>query len=94
MRRKSRFRGSEAVCQIASLLARADWRRAWRVNAVGEEPENPARMKPREDVRNGPVNSVIVCTLDRLTPLLLNFARILAVPGRHSASFVSLTRQF
>jgi site-specific DNA recombinase len=61
---------------------------------TGANMDRPALQKLLQDVRDGLVDCVMVYKVDRLTRSLLDFARIMEVLDKYSASFVSVTQQF
>jgi len=56
--------------------------------------ERPAVKELFKDIEAGEVNIVLVYKVDRLTRSLMDFAKIVELFDRNSASFVSITQQF
>lgn len=56
--------------------------------------ERPAVKELFQDIKDGKVDIVIVYKVDRLTRSLMDFAKMVEVFDKHSASFVSITQQF
>lgn len=54
----------------------------------------PALQRLLDDLRGGKVDVVVVYKVDRLTRSLADFAKIVEILDRHTASFVSVTQQF
>jgi site-specific DNA recombinase len=61
---------------------------------TGANMERPALKRLLADVQSGAVNCVVVYKVDRLSRSLLDFARIMEILDKHSATFVSVTQQF
>jgi len=56
--------------------------------------ERPAVKKLFQDIESGEVEIVVVYKVDRLTRSLMDFAKIVELFDKQSASFVSITQQF
>src|SRR5947207_15070560 len=56
--------------------------------------ERPALQRLLADIAAGRVDTVVVYKIDRLTPSLADFAKIVEILDQRSASFVSVTQQF
>lgn len=56
--------------------------------------ERPAVKELFQDIKDGKVDIVVVYKVDRLTRSLMDFAKIVEIFDKHSASFVSITQQF
>ncbi|OGI23543.1 MAG: hypothetical protein A2287_01750 [Candidatus Melainabacteria bacterium RIFOXYA12_FULL_32_12] len=56
--------------------------------------ERPALKQLFEDIEKDEVNIVVVYKVDRLTRSLMDFAKIVELFDKHSASFVSITQHF
>jgi len=56
--------------------------------------ERPAIKQLFKDIEAGEVNIVVVYKVDRLTRSLMDFAKIVELFDKHSASFVSITQHF
>lgn len=60
----------------------------------GGTMNRPAFQEMIKDVENGEIDIIVVYKVDRLTRSLMDFAKIVEVFDKHSASFVSITQQF
>ena len=60
----------------------------------GGTMERPALQRLLRDVEAGRIDVIVVYKVDRLSRSLADFARIVDVFDKHSASFVSITQQF
>src|SRR5664279_1845888 len=60
----------------------------------GGNTDRPALQRLLEDVQAGKVDIIVVYKVDRLTRSLADFAKLVELFDRHSASFVSVTQQF
>ena len=60
----------------------------------GATMERPSFQRLLSDVNAGQIDVVVVYKVDRLTRSLSDFAKIVDVFDKHSASFVSVTQQF
>lgn len=60
----------------------------------GGNTDRPALQRLLEDVRAGKIDVVVVYKVDRLTRSLADFAKLVELFDKHSASFVSVTQQF
>ena len=56
--------------------------------------ERPAVKELFKDIEAGEVDIVVVYKVDRLTRSLMDFAKIVELFDKHSASFVSITQHF
>ncbi|MCH4150559.1 MAG: recombinase family protein [Sphingobium sp.] len=54
--------------------------------------ERPALKRLLEDITKGKVDIVVVYKVDRLTPSLMDFARIVETFDKQGISFVSVTQ--
>jgi site-specific DNA recombinase len=61
---------------------------------TGANMNRPGLQKLLQHVQAGQVDSVIVYKVDRLSRSLLDFARMIELLEKHSASFVSVTQSF
>src|SRR4051812_38891753 len=61
---------------------------------TGGNVERPALKRLLADIEAGLVDAVVVYKVDRLSPSLLDFSRLIEVFDRHCVSFVSVTQQF
>lgn len=60
----------------------------------GGNTDRPALQQLLEDVRAGKIDVIVVYKVDRLTRSLADFAKLVELFDKHSASFVSVTQQF
>jgi len=60
----------------------------------GATMERPAFRRLLSDINAGKIDVVVVYKVDRLTRSLSDFAKIVDIFDKHSASFVSVTQQF
>lgn len=60
----------------------------------GGTMNRPAFQEMLKDVENGEIDIIVVYKVDRLTRSLMDFAKIVEVFDKNSASFVSITQQF
>src|SRR3954470_10187214 len=60
----------------------------------GGNTDRPALQRLLDDVQAGKVDIIVVYKVDRLTRSLADFAKLVELFDRHSASFVSVTQQF
>ena len=56
--------------------------------------ERPALRKMLDDLKAGKIDIVVVCKVDRLSRLLVDFAQMMKVFDEHEVSFASVTQQF
>jgi site-specific DNA recombinase len=56
--------------------------------------ERPALQRLLSDIAEGHVDTVVVYKVDRLTPSLADFAKMVELFDRHGVSFVAVTQQF
>ncbi len=61
---------------------------------AGGTLQRPALKRLLSDIEAGKIDIVVVYKIDRLTPSLTDFARLIEVFERHGVSFVSVTQQF
>lgn len=60
----------------------------------GGTMNRPAFQNLLKDIESGSIDIVVVYKVDRLTRSLMDFAKIVEILDKHSASFVSITQQF
>lgn len=60
----------------------------------GGTMERPAFKELLKDIKQNKIDIVVVYKVDRLTRLLMDFAKIIEIFDAHQASFVSITQQF
>jgi site-specific DNA recombinase len=60
----------------------------------GGNMDRPALMRLLQDIQTGRVDVVVVYKVDRLTPSLMDFSRIVESFDKQSVSFVSVTQAF
>jgi Resolvase, N terminal domain len=60
----------------------------------GGKLERPGMQRLLADIRAGRIDIVLVYKVDRLTPSLADFARLVEIFDAQGASFVSVTQQF
>jgi len=60
----------------------------------GGTMDRPALQRLLSDIRDGSINVVVVYKIDRLTRLLMDFARIVEIFDANDVSFVSVTQAF
>ncbi len=60
----------------------------------GATMDRPALQRLLADIAAGRVDTIVVYKIDRLTRSLADFAKIVEILDRRSASFVSVTQQF
>src|SRR3974390_3338122 len=60
----------------------------------GGTTDRPALQRLLEDVQAGKIHVIVVYKVNRLTPSLADFAKLVELFDQHNVSFVSVTQQF